>query len=159
MVSRGGDIDNEVFIRHFMLHNQQCRIRVDSVHHDCNYASFSFTPHHNESKGIMHRSMIKWSQSWHCYWFYTKVLGMNVTEYGEAKTIYHFVLRLIPTNISRKLDFKRRGHAAGEDIYYSAYYNTGSCDLVEEFCATRVRPLKDGFGIGNDQLASIDFEI
>lgn len=30
---------------------------------------------------------------------------------------------------------------------------------MEEFCATGVRHLMDGFGIGNDQLTSVDFEV
>lgn len=84
---------------------------------------------------------------------------MNVRESGEAKTVYLFASRLIPSDPDRMPDFERRGHMAGEDFYYSAYHYTSSHDLVEEFCAAGVRPLKHGFGIGNDQLAMVNFEV
>lgn len=87
MVSYGRDTDIEVFPCHFMMHNQTRQIRIDGVHHYCNYSSFSFAPWHNENKGVMHHSMNKWSQSWSRNWFYTKVPGVNLTEAGEVKTV------------------------------------------------------------------------
>lgn len=75
---------------------------------------------------------------------------MSVTESDEAKTLYPFASRLNPSNPIRMLDFERQGHTAGKDVYYSAYFCTNSHDLVEEFCAAGVRPLKDGFGIENN---------
>lgn len=57
------------------------------------------------------------------------------------------------------LEFARHGHEAGEKVYCDAYYLTSSCDLIDEFCAAGVRPLKDDFGFANDQLEMVNFGV
>lgn len=84
---------------------------------------------------------------------------MSMTDAGEVKVVYPFASRLSLSNRIKMPDFERRGHIAGEDVYFISYHYTNSRDQVEEFCAAGVRPLKGGFGSENDELMTINFEV
>lgn len=63
------------------------------------------------------------------------------------------------SDLVRMPEFARRGHKTGEKVYSDAYHFTNNRDLVVDFYAASVRPLRDSFGYANDQLEMVDFGV
>lgn len=159
MVSYGGSPDIEVFTRHFILHYQPRRMKLNGVEHDYNDGLHNFKPRRRENCNLMHCSKNKWSSGWADCWFYYKVRGVDVAANDATRTVFPLSYRLVDSNHVTHPSFSSRGSKANEKVYCNVYFYWSSRDFVEEFCAADMLPLAKSFAMPWSKLLKVTFDV